>query len=139
MAADASVVIDFDVKMQQLESDRDQINKILSAIGENTGDKMDDEFKKSADKVVSEAKNVKKDVDAELKKPTATITPKVDDSEAQKGTQKIITSLRKIPKDQKVKLDADAKKAGIDDFTNLLKRVPKKLERRSWLKRKRAK
>lgn len=126
MAADASVVIDFDVKMQQLESDRDQINKILSAIGENTGDKMDDEFKKSADKVVSEAKNVKKDVDAELKKPTATITPKVDDSEAQKGTQKIITSLRKIPKDQKVKLDADAKKAGIDDFTNLLKRVPKK-------------
>lgn len=126
MAADASVVIDFDVKMQQLESDRDQINKILSAIGENTGDKMDDEFKKSADKVVSEAKNVKKDVDAELKKPTATITPKVDDSEAQKGTQKVITSLRKLPKEQKVKLDADAKKAGIDDFTNLLKRVPKK-------------
>lgn len=127
MAADASVVIDFDVKMQQLESDRDQINKILSAIGENTGDKMDDEFKKSADKVVSEAKNVKKDVDAELKKPTATITPKVDDSEAQKGTQKVITSLRKLPKEQKVKLDADAKKAGIDDFTSLLKRVPKKL------------
>lgn len=126
MAADASVVIDFDVKMQQLESDRDQINKILSAIGENTGDKMDDEFKKSADKVVSEAKNVKKDVDAELKKPTATITPKVDDREAQKGTQKVITSLRKLPKEQKVKLDADAKKAGIDDFTNLLKRVPKK-------------
>lgn len=126
MAADASVVIDFDVKMQQLESDRDQINKILSAIGENTGDKMDDEFKKSADKVVSEAKNVKKDVDAELKKPTATITPKVDDSKAQKGTQKVITSLRKLPKEQKVKLDADAKKAGIDDFTTLLKRVPKK-------------
>lgn len=126
MASDASIVIDFDVKTQQLESDRDQINKILSAIGENTGDKMDDEFKKSADKVVDEAKQVKKDVDNELKKPTATITPKVDDSEAQKGTQKIITSLRKLPKEQKVKLDADAKKAGIDDFTALLKRVPKK-------------
>lgn len=126
MASDASVVIDFDVKMQQLESDRDQINKILSAIGENTGDKMDDEFKKSADKVVDEAKQTKKDVDAELKKPTATIKPKVDDSDAQKGTQKIITSLRKLPKEQKVKLDADAKKAGIDDFTTLLKRVPKK-------------
>ena len=127
MAADASVVIDFDVKTQQLESDKEQINKILSAIGENTGDKMDDEFKKSADNVVSEAKAVKKDVDNELKKPTATITPKVDDSEAQKGTQKVITSLRKLPKEQKVKLDADAKKAGIDDFTSLLKRVPKKL------------
>lgn len=126
MASDASVVIDFDVKMQQLESDRDQINKILSAIGENTGDKMDDEFKKSADKVVDEAKQTKKDVDAELKKPTTTIKPKVDDSDAQKGTQKIITSLRKLPKEQKVKLDADAKKAGIDDFTTLLKRVPKK-------------
>ncbi|WP_191997470.1 tape measure protein [Ligilactobacillus agilis] len=127
MAADASVVIDFDVKTQQLESDKEKINKILSAIGENTGDKMDDEFKKSADNVVSEAKTVKKDVDNELKKPTATITPKVDDSEAQKGTQKVITSLRKLPKEQKVKLDADAKKAGIDDFTSLLKRVPKKL------------
>ncbi|KRM63330.1 hypothetical protein FC14_GL000610 [Ligilactobacillus agilis DSM 20509] len=127
MAADASVVIDFDVKTQQLESDKEQINKILSAIGENTGDKMDDEFKKSADNVVSEAKAVKKDVDNELKKPTATITPKVDDSEAQKGTQKVITSLRKLPKEQKVKLDADARKAGIDDFTSLLKRVPKKL------------
>lgn len=126
MAADASVVIDFDVKTQQLESDKEQINKILSAIGENTGDKMDDEFQKSADKVVSEAKAVKKDVDNELKKPTATITPKVDDSEAQKGTQKVITSLRKLPKEQRVKLDADAKKAGIDDFTALLKRVPKK-------------
>lgn len=126
MASDASIVIDFDVKTQQLESDRDQINKILSAIGENTGDKMDDEFKKSADKVVDEAKQVKKDVDAELKKPTATITPKVDSSDAQKGTQKVIESLRKLPKEQKVKLDADAKKAGIDDFTTLLKRVPKK-------------
>ena len=124
--ADSTITIDFDVKTQQLESDKEQINKILSAIGENTGDKMDDEFKKSADKVVDEAKQVKKDVDNELKKPTATITPKVDDSEAQKGTQKIITSLRKLPKEQKVKLDADAKKAGIDDFTNLLKRVPKK-------------
>lgn len=124
--ADSTITIDFDVKTQQLESDRDQINKILSSIGENTGDKMDDEFKKSADKVVDEAKQVKKDVDNELKKPTATITPKVDDSEAQKGTQKIITSLRKLPKEQKVKLDADAKKAGIDDFTTLLKRVPKK-------------
>lgn len=126
MASDASIVIDFDVKTQQLESDRDQINKILSAIGENTGDKMDDEFKKSADKVVDEAKQVKKDVDAELKKPTATITPKVDSSDAQKGTQKVIESLRKLPKEQKVKLDAYAKKAGIDDFTTLLKRVPKK-------------
>ena len=124
--ADSTITIDFDVKTQQLESDKEQINKILSAIGENTGDKMDDEFKKSADKVVDEAKQVKKDVDNELKKPTATITPKVDDSEAQKGTQKIITSLRKLPKEQKVKLDADAKKAGIDDFTALLKRVPKK-------------
>lgn len=125
--ADSTITIDFDVKMQQLESDKEQINKILSAIGENTGDKMDDEFKKSADKVVSEAKNVKKNVDSELKKPTATITPKVDDSEVQKGTQKVITSLRKLPKEQRVKLDADAKKAGIDDFTSLLKRVPKKL------------
>ena len=126
MASDASIVIDFDVKTQQLESDRDQINKILSAIGENTGDKMDDEFKKSADKVVDEAKQVKKDVDDELKKPTTTIKPKVDSSDAQKGTQKVIESLRKLPKEQKVKLDADAKKAGIDDFTTLLKRVPKK-------------
>lgn len=126
MASDASIVIDFDVKTQQLESDRDQINKILSAIGENAGDKMDDEFKKSADKVVDEAKQVKKDVDDELKKPTATIKPKVDSSDAQKGTQKVIESLRKLPKEQKVKLDADAKKAGIDDFTALLKRVPKK-------------
>ena len=126
MASDASIVIDFDVKTQQLESDRDQINKILSAIGENTGDKMDDEFKKSADKVVDEAKQVKKDVDDELKKPTTTIKPKVDSSDAQKGTQKVIESLRKLPKEQKVKLDADAKKAGIDDFTALLKRVPKK-------------
>lgn len=126
MASDASIVIDFDVKTQQLESDRDQINKILSAIGENAGDKMDDEFKKSADKVVDEAKQVKKDVDDELKKPTTTIKPKVDSSDAQKGTQKVIESLRKLPKEQKVKLDADAKKAGIDDFTALLKRVPKK-------------
>lgn len=124
--ADSTITIDFDVKTQQLESDKEQINKILSAIGENTGDKMDDEFKKSADKVVDEAKQAKKDVDNELKKPTATITPKVDDSEAQKGTQKVIASLRKLPKEQKVKLDADAKKAGIDDFTALLKRVPKK-------------
>lgn len=124
--ADSTITIDFDVKTQQLESDRDQINKILSAIGENTGDKMDDEFKKSADKVVDEAKQVKKDVDDELKKPTTTIKPKVDSSDAQKGTQKVIESLRKLPKEQKVKLDADAKKAGIDDFTTLLKRVPKK-------------
>lgn len=124
--ADGIVTIDIDMPLDKFKSDMQLAKGLLKDLGDGAGSEMDSDFKKASDSVVSEAKNVKKDVDAELKKPTATITPKVDDSEAQKGTQKVITSLRKLPKEQKVKLDADAKKAGIDDFTSLLKRVPKK-------------
>lgn len=124
--ADGIVTIDIDMPLDKFKSDMQLAKGLLKDLGDGAGSEMDSDFKKASDKVVSEAKNVKKDVDAELKKPTATITPKVDDSEAQKGTQKVITSLRKLPKEQRVKLDADAKKAGIDDFTSLLKRVPKK-------------
>lgn len=126
--ADGTVVIDIDMPLDKLKSDTQLAKELLKDVGDGAGSEMDNDFKKASDSVVSEAKSVKKDVDAELKKPTATITPKVDDSDAQKGTQKIITSLRKLPKEQKVKLDADAKKAGIDDFTNLLKKVPKKTQ-----------
>lgn len=124
--ADGIVTIDIDMPLDKFKSDMQLAKGLLKDLGDGAGSEMDSDFKKASDSVVSEAKNVKKDVDAELKKPTATITPKIDDSEAQKGTQKVITSLRKLPKEQKVKLDADAKKAGIDDFTSLLKRVPKK-------------
>lgn len=124
--ADGVVTIDIDMPLDKFKSDMQLAENLLKKLGDGTGSEMDSDFKKASSNVVNEAKDVKKDVDAELKKPTATITPKVDDSDAQKGTQKIITSLRKLPKEQKVKLDADAKKAGIDDFTTLLKRVPKK-------------
>ncbi|MCR1902289.1 tape measure protein [Ligilactobacillus apodemi] len=126
--ADGTVTIDIDMPLDKLKSNAQLAENILKNLGSGAGSEMDNDFKKASDSVVSEAKSVKKDVDAELKKPTATITPKVDDSDAQKGTQKIITSLRKLPKEQKVKLDADAKKAGIDDFTSLLKKVPKKTQ-----------
>lgn len=124
--ADGIVTIDIDMPLDKFKSDMQLAKGLLKDLGDGAGSEMDSDFKKASDSVVSEAKNVKKDVDAELKKTTAMITPKIDDSEAQKGTQKVITSLRKLPKEQKVKLDADAKKAGIDDFTSLLKRVPKK-------------
>lgn len=124
--ADGVVTIDIDMPLDKFKSDMQLAESLLKKLGNGAGSEMDSDFKKASSNVVNEAKDVKKDVDAELKKPTATITPKVDDSDAQKGTQKIITSLRKLPKEQKVKLDADAKKAGIDDFTTLLKRVPKK-------------
>lgn len=124
--ADGIVTIDIDMPLDKFKSNMQLAKDLLKDLGNGAGSEMDSDFKKASDNVVNEAKNVKKDVDAELKKPTATITPKVDDSEAQKGTQKVITSLRKLPKEQRVKLDADAKNAGIDDFTNLLKRVPKK-------------
>lgn len=124
--ADGVVTIDIDMPLDKFKSDMQLAESLLKKLGDGAGSEMDSDFKKASSNVVNEAKDVKKDVDAELKKPTAVITPKVDDSDAQKGTQKIITSLRKLPKEQKVKLDADAKKAGIDDFTTLLKRVPKK-------------
>lgn len=124
--ADGVVTIDIDMPLDKFKSDMQLAESLLKKLGDGAGSEMDSDFKKASSNVVNEAKDVKKDVDAELKKPTATITPKVDDSDAQKGTQKIITNLRKLPKEQRVKLDADAKKAGIDDFTTLLKRVPKK-------------
>lgn len=126
--ADGIVTIDIDMPLDKFKSDMQLAEDLLKDLGSGAGDKMDTDFKKSSNEVVAEAKDVKKDVDNELKKPTATITPKVDDSEAQKGTQKVITSLRKLPKEQKVKLDADAKRSGIDNFTDLLKRVPKKTQ-----------
>ncbi|WP_286028701.1 tape measure protein [Ligilactobacillus agilis] len=124
--ADGVVTIDIDMPLDKLKNDMQLADDLLQNLGKNAGNEMDDNFKKVSSDLVNEAQKAKKDIDEELKKPTAPIKPKIDDNDVQQGTQKIITSLRKLPKEQKVKLDADAKKAGIDDFTALLKRVPKK-------------
>lgn len=124
--ADGVVTIDIDMPLDKLKNDMQLADDLLQNLGKNAGNEMDDNFKKVSSDLVNEAQKAKKDIDEELKKPTAPIKPKIDDNDVQQGTQKIITSLRKLPKEQKVKLDADAKKAGIDDFTALLRRVPKK-------------
>ena len=98
MAADGRITIDFDMDLTGLKSDGERANEIVHGIGSGAGDKMDESFQQNTSKMEQTADKAKEHIDSKFSKET------------------------------KVKLVADAKTAGIDNFEKILNKLPKEVQ-----------
>lgn len=64
--ADGTISLDFRVPVGDLESDLDRAKKLISAVGDNAGDSLDDNFAKNADKMVDSSKSASDSVNDKL-------------------------------------------------------------------------
>ncbi len=93
--ADGAINIDLKLKSDKFNREIKDSDKLVNEFGKNAGEKLDKAFKENTDKVLNKAKLTKKEVKA------------------------------LFDKDTKVKIVAEAEKAGIKDFQNVLKKLPK--------------
>lgn len=125
MAADGTVNIDVILNDQASEKAK-QIDTILKGIGDNAGEKIDDQIGQELNKAVDKTEKAHDKMGEALKKP---VKQKVDTDtkEAEEKTIKLVKRYKDLPDEVKTKLIADAQKAGIENFDHLLKKVPKKV------------
>lgn len=125
MAADGTVNIDVILNDQASEKAK-QIDTILKGIGDNAGEKIDDQIGQELNKAVDKTEKAHDKMGEALKKP---VKQKVDadTKEAEEKTIKLVKRYKDLPDEVKTKLIADAQKAGIENFDHLLKKVPKKV------------
>lgn len=125
MAADGTVNIDVVLNDQASEKAK-QIDTILKGIGDDAGEKIDDQIGQELNKVVDKTEKAHDKMDESLKKP---LKQKVDadTKEAEEKTIKLVKRYKDLPDEVKTKLVADAQKAGIENFDHLLKKVPKQV------------
>ena len=93
--ADGAINIDLKLKSDKFNREIKDSDKLVNEFGKNAGEKLDKAFKENTDKVINKAKLTKKEIKA------------------------------LFDKDTKVKIVAEAKKAGIKDFEKVLKKLPK--------------
>ncbi|MCT1175798.1 tape measure protein [Pediococcus pentosaceus] len=93
--ADGAINIDLKLKSDKFNREIKDSDKLVSEFGKNAGEKLDKAFKENTDKAINKAKLTKK----ELK--------------------------NLFDKDTKIKIVAEAEKAGIKDFQKVLKKLPK--------------
>lgn len=93
--ADGAINIDLKLKADKFNREIKESDKLVNEFGKNAGEKLDKAFKDNTDKVINKAKLTKKEIKA------------------------------LFDKDTKVKIIAEAEKAGIKDFERVLKKLPK--------------
>lgn len=108
MASDAKINIDVMLNnLPKFKSDVKLINDILADVGDQTGDKMDDSFNASADKVSDQAKATGKVVDESLGKEVTTQLS-ADDTDVSNKTANAKSDLEEIPDESETALNADS-------------------------------
>lgn len=130
MAADSVITIGFDFPLDTLESDAKKVDRILTGIGNNAGEKMDSSFKSNADKVKHEADTTSKDLDDKLDKTVKTKAG-LDDSEAKQKANSTSEHLKdKLGKPIKPKIGADTTEADkkIGETSRKTKEIPSRKE-----------
>ncbi|MEM1455574.1 transglycosylase SLT domain-containing protein [Pediococcus pentosaceus] len=94
--ADGAINIDLKLKSDKFNREIKDSDKLVNEFGKNAGDKLDKSFKENTDKVINKAKLTRKELKA------------------------------LFDKDTKIKIVAEAEKAGIKDFQKVLKKLPRK-------------
>lgn len=135
MAADGKITIDFDTNLSSIKSDADRANEILHGIGSTAGDKMDEKMSENTEKVKQYAKKTSKEVSENVKnsgKSAGNSMSKNFNNNANKVKEKSKETKKSIDNDfskaTKVRLVADAKTAGIDNFEKVLNKLPKDVQ-----------
>ena len=110
--ADGVITIDVDFPLNKLKKDIDAVNDYLAKLGKNTGENMDDSFKKNADKVVDKAKKTSNQVKNELDKPVKTKF-EADNSDLKRKADEARRTTERVPKNHRTKFTGEDHTGGI--------------------------
>ncbi|HGF7425972.1 TPA: phage tail tape measure protein [Enterococcus faecium] len=130
MSADATINIDVMLSnLPKFKNDVSLIDDILSRLGINTGDKMDESFKQGTDKIQKQAEETKQKIDETIGKKTETKVI-LDDNELLKDIEKVKGNLEDIPEKISTKVSAQVDDQELKILEDDLVSIPSKTETR---------
>ncbi|EOE6413454.1 phage tail tape measure protein [Enterococcus hirae] len=130
MSADATINIDVMLSnLPKFKNDVSLIDDILSRLGINTGDKMDQSFRQATEKIQKQAEETKQKIDETIGKKTETKVI-LDDNELLKDVEKVKGKLEDIPEKTSTKVSAKVDDQEIKMLQDDLAGIPSKTETR---------
>ncbi|HFD1661324.1 TPA: hypothetical protein QFK58_000376 [Enterococcus faecium] len=130
MSADATINIDVMLSnLPKFKNDVSLIDDILSRLGINTADKMDESFKQGTDKIQKQAEETKQKIDETIGKKTETKVI-LDDNELLKDIEKVKGNLGDIPEKISTKVSAQVADQELKILEDDLVSIPSKTETR---------
>lgn len=122
--ADGAINIDLKLKADKFNREIKESDKLVSEFGKNAGEKLDKAFKDNTDKVINKAKLTRKEIKALFDKDTKVKIVAEAEKAGIKDFQKV---LKKLPKQQKIELFTEMKDKGTIDFSKKLNNLNKEL------------
>ncbi|KAF0353795.1 peptidoglycan DD-metalloendopeptidase family protein [Pediococcus acidilactici] len=122
--ADGAINIDLKLKADKFNREIKDSDKLVSEFGKNAGEKLDKAFKENTDKAINKAKLTKKELKALFDKDTKVKIVAEAEKAGIKDFQKV---LKKLPKQQKIELFTEMKDKGTIDFSKKLNNLNKEL------------
>ena len=122
--ADGAINIDLKLKSDKFNREIKDSDKLVNEFGKSAGEKLDKAFKENTDKVINKAKLTKKEIKALFDKDTKVKIVAEAEKAGIKDFQKV---LKKLPKQQKIELFTEMKDKGAIDFSKKLNNLNKEL------------
>ncbi|MGK4184932.1 tape measure protein [Pediococcus pentosaceus] len=122
--ADGAINIDLKLKSDKFNREIKDSDRLVNEFGKNAGEKLDKSFKENTDKVINKAKLTKKDLKALFDKDTKV---KIVAEAEKAGIKDFEKVLKKLPKQQKIELFTEMKDKGTIDFSKKLNNINKEL------------
>lgn len=122
--ADGAINIDLKLKSDKFNREIKDSDKLVNEFGKNAGEKLDESFKENTDKVINKAKLTRKELKALFDKDTKIKIVAEAEKAGIKDFQKV---LKKLPKQQKIELFTEMKDKGTINFSKKLNEINKEL------------
>ncbi|WP_255318509.1 tape measure protein [Pediococcus acidilactici] len=122
--ADGAINIDLKLKSDKFNREIKDSDRLVNEFGKNAGEKLDKAFKENTDKVINKAKLTRKELKALFDKDTKVKIVAEAEKAGIKDFQKV---LKKLPKQQKIELFTEMKDKGTIDFSKKLNNLNKEL------------
>lgn len=122
--ADGAINIDLKLKSDKFNREIKNSDKLVNEFGKNAGEKLDKAFKENTDKVINKAKLTKKELKALFDKDTKV---KIVAEAEKAGIKDFEKVLKKLPKQQKIELFTEMKDKGTINFSKKLNNLNKEL------------
>ncbi|KAF0340591.1 tape measure protein [Pediococcus acidilactici] len=123
--ADGAINIDLKLKADKFNREIKESDKLVNEFGKNAGEKLDKAFKDNTDKVINKAKLTKKELKALFDKDTKVKIVAEAEKAGIKDFQKV---LKKLPKQQKIELFTEMKDKGTINFSKKLRSMNRELQ-----------
>lgn len=122
--ADGAINIDLKLKSDKFNREIKESDKLVNEFGKNAGKKLDKAFKENTDKAINKAKLTRKELKALFDKDTKI---KIVAEAEKAGIKNFEKVLKKLPKQQKIELFTEMKDKGAINFSKKLNNLNKEL------------